>query len=245
MENDMYTVYKVTNNINGNYYIGVHKSVNPYDSYMGSGVRIKRAIEKYGVENFSKDILYVFEIEEDAYTKEKELLSNVWHLKECYNCTEGGMGSWSHIDSSGDNNCMKRPEIREKVRSSLYRNKTYYSEKRVAAARQNAKRGIDARRGSQDSKEVREKRAASVKESYAKQEVMDRHKKAVRNSKCVPYLLIDPNGIEYYTEVVSEFCSENNYPLSSITTKSYGQEIKRGKLKGWKVYKNFKKDVTK
>lgn len=241
----MYTVYKITNNINGYYYIGVHKTDNPYDSYMGSGIRVKRAIEKYGIENFSKDILYIFTKEDDAYAKEKELLENVWSLEECYNCTEGGMGSWSHIDSSGDNNCMKRPEIKEKVRASLYKNKSYYSEKRVAASRKNAKKGSRARKGTKDSKEVREKRSASVRESYTKQEILDRHKTAVREAKCVPYLLIDQNGVEYYTEVISEFCAENDFPLSTITTRSYGQEIKRGKLKGWKVYRNFKKGVTK
>lgn len=44
----MYTVYKTTNIINGKYYIGVHKTTNPNDSYLGSGKAIKEAIKKYG-----------------------------------------------------------------------------------------------------------------------------------------------------------------------------------------------------
>ena len=57
----IYTVYKITNTINNRYYIGVHKTTNPNDSYYGSGLVIKEAIKKYGKENFIKEILFTFE----------------------------------------------------------------------------------------------------------------------------------------------------------------------------------------
>lgn len=55
-----YLIYKVTNNINGKIYIGCHKTEDIEDSYMGSGKYLKRAIEKNGLENFTKEILYDF-----------------------------------------------------------------------------------------------------------------------------------------------------------------------------------------
>ena len=55
-----YTVYKITNLINGKIYIGVHKTENLDDGYMGSGKNIKRAIDKYGIQNFKNRLKSIF-----------------------------------------------------------------------------------------------------------------------------------------------------------------------------------------
>lgn len=52
-------IYKITNIINGKIYIGkfVYSQKRNFKYYLGSGIALKRAYEKYGKENFTKEII--------------------------------------------------------------------------------------------------------------------------------------------------------------------------------------------
>ncbi len=88
-------VYRITNQINGKYYIGVHTTKDLNDGYMGSGIAIKNAIDKYGVECFTKEILYDFDTIEEAYGMEKRLVTiDIVRDRNSYNLHTGGKGGW-------------------------------------------------------------------------------------------------------------------------------------------------------
>ncbi len=67
-----YTIYQTTNLVNHKIYIGKHKTKDLHDFYLGSGgPHFKNALKKYGLENFNKVILYIFDNEEEMNLKEK------------------------------------------------------------------------------------------------------------------------------------------------------------------------------
>lgn len=91
MTNKYHYFYKITNKINNHYYYGVHNTDNLDDGYMGSGKRLKYAYEKYGIENFSKEILKFFETSKEAFQYESEIVTeNLVRNEECYNLCVGG-----------------------------------------------------------------------------------------------------------------------------------------------------------
>lgn len=94
-----YTIYKIKNLANGKEYIGKHQTKDLEDGYMGSGVALSKAIAKYGIESFKKEILHVFETEEDMNRKEAELVTEEYCLREdTYNICVGGQGGFSYIN---------------------------------------------------------------------------------------------------------------------------------------------------
>lgn len=85
--------YKITNNINNHFYYGVHNTDDLEDGYMGSGTRLHYAYKKYGIENFTKEILKYFDTSEEAFeyefnTVNEELVRD----PNCYNIKCGGAG---------------------------------------------------------------------------------------------------------------------------------------------------------
>lgn len=97
-----YYLYQITNLTNSKIYIGVHKTDNLNDGYMGSGKVISQAIKKHGLENFRKDILEFFENEELMYAREKEIVTDEFLLREdTYNLRRGGTGGFDYINKNG------------------------------------------------------------------------------------------------------------------------------------------------
>lgn len=99
-------VYLTTNIINGKIYIGVHKTETPYkfDGYLGDGLWVNDsylinhpkepfhyAIKKYGIKNFKRKTLKVFDNRQDALDLERWLVDEEFIKRsDTYNITLGG-----------------------------------------------------------------------------------------------------------------------------------------------------------
>lgn len=152
----MLVFYKTTNRVNGKVYYGIHNGTSD-DGYLGSGVAIQRAIEKYGAENFCREDLKQFDTEESAYEYEAHMVTEeVVNDPNTYNMTLGGRGGFSHIDNRGERNPMKDKSVARKQILRAVETKSK-NQKYADIARNNLKRAVDANRGKQRSESTKRK----------------------------------------------------------------------------------------
>jgi hypothetical protein len=74
-EKNIHYIYKTTCNVTGRWYIGMHSTYKLDDGYIGSGLRLRRSIRKYGLENHTKEILEFFNNREELSKREKEIVT--------------------------------------------------------------------------------------------------------------------------------------------------------------------------
>lgn len=90
-----FAIYKITNLINNKIYIGKKEFTNEkiFNTYYGSGILIKQAIKKYGLENFQKDILCYATSRTELNQKEIEYIALYDTIRpNGYNISKGGDG---------------------------------------------------------------------------------------------------------------------------------------------------------
>lgn len=84
-------LYKITNKINGKIYIGIHSTNKLNDKYMGSGGPLLKAKQKYGLENFEKEILEFFPNEDLMNEAEAKIVTKEFIKQtDVYNAVPGG-----------------------------------------------------------------------------------------------------------------------------------------------------------
>lgn len=89
-------IYKITNKLNGKIYVGkrVRENLSDIENYYGSGIAIGLAIEKYGKENFKKEILEKVEDKSILDEREKYWIAKLdaQNPNIGYNLSPGGTG---------------------------------------------------------------------------------------------------------------------------------------------------------
>lgn len=115
-----YYLYEIKNLIDGKIYVGVHKTTNMDDGYMGSGCKIQEAIKLEGKHNFVKVVLEYFEDPITMYCREKEIVNPEFVKRDdVYNIITGGFGGFSHINSDREALILRNKQNRKNTDKKL------------------------------------------------------------------------------------------------------------------------------
>lgn len=227
-------VYKTTNLINGNIYVGKHsQDVCPliFDVYLGSGMVLRNAIIKNGKDNFERITL---ECVSEDLINEREIYwinkLNSTDINVGYNLTFGGTGGDTFTKNQNKNNTRRK--ISEKSKSnwanSDYRNKTTKV----------IKEGLNR-------PEIKLKRSEALKISQNRPEVKEKISKATKGHKYnirFEYILKDPLGIIYKMNDLNRFCKDfglSQSCMAAVCSGIYKQS------KGWTcISKKLIKDIN-
>ena len=96
-----YLIYKTTNKVNNMIYVGMHKTKNKNDGYLGSGIRLTEAVKTFGKENFQREILFECETEEEMLKREIEIVDEMFVARlDTYNVAIGGYGGWDYCNAN-------------------------------------------------------------------------------------------------------------------------------------------------
>ena len=242
-----YVVYLTTNLIDGMKYIGRDKYNDP--SYLGSGLWLKRAINKYGVNSFKKEILEHCKDEKEA--SEKEL----YHIKankaqespEYYNIGSGGLGGDNfthHPDREGYRRRMGEGS-KKSHNTSEYFKKSSESRKRLwkdPIYREKVSKRV---KEAQSTVEYSEKRSKLSKEQWKVPGYREKHSGAnVPNWGGYVYLLTSDDKFYVYESVheANRVHKINKQTLHRCSKEN--RSIKTGTHKGTKIKISKKKFET-
>jgi len=227
----MHYIYITTNLINGKYYIGKHKGEID-DKYLGSGIILKQAIEKYGRVNFEKEVIVICSTEEEANNWEKKIIKENLADPNCYNIAPGGEGGYTiKYFSEEEQQTIRQKAIKTRKKYVLEHPeevKAWQSKQRETLLRnlENHKSAI--------------KRGLALK---TKEEKEDQHKKVTQrkleNGHYSEFQLIDPAGNIVMQSIGAESIAKKYgvTPNGIRLASKHQQTISRGNLKGYKVKK--------
>jgi group I intron endonuclease len=224
-------IYKITNRINGKVYIGETKEKNPIKRWKGHLYTIRKgkgcpllraAIQKYGEENFSFEVIQECNIDERFIIEEQKIKEYNSLVPNGYNVTIGGMGGGfkGKKHSEGTKKKMAKAtseqyaslsaERKEELRQIL---KNRSPQKRGTITEEYRQKMRNYKLGKKLSEETRAKISNSLKHSALKEETRKKISESVKRTY--------ENGRD------ASFSEERKANLSKVMTDVRGVKVEQ------------------
>ena len=216
-------VYIITNKVNNKKYIGlsINKNQSFRDTYYGSGKLVKQAIQKYGKENFIKEIIKEFDNEDDCRNYERLLIKDYNAVDDpmFYNLAPGGYGGASKGRIVTD-------ETREKIRLKNSGENHYFAKMEPEMKKEFSDKMSILKTGVPQSNETLEKRSKSVKENWDSRSIEERREIADKIRKSSMGKEIKPATREKLSKINAKLTKEDVvkiHNLSKIENLTYSE----------------------
>lgn len=224
-------IYKTTNKINNHYYIGKDQKNSPL--YLGSGIALKRAIDKYGRENFIKEVLEECSDPKTLAAQERAWIAKYNATKDpmSYNIAEGGFGghtgAYYKVGRSGPANAAygkhKTPEQKEKQRTKILQYLQTADPAKLAARNLKSK--------------IAQKGKPKNQESTAKMTATRRQQALENQITFKKYTLVSPTNQTFYFAgkySLVQWCKDNGHSYWTVECRLLKHiQPKSGTLVGW------------
>lgn len=210
-------VYQITNVINNKIYVGVKtNSTHIDDGYFGSGKILKRAINKYGINSFYKEILW-HGSKEFCFDKEREIVNEEFVTRnDTYNIALGGQG--------GDLGELVNRQKSETLKGHKHSQETKDKIRDKAIDRQSSRKGVVL--------------SDEIKKKISETRILNKSSVGKKNPMSKKYKFISPTGVESIVEgQFKQFCTDNNISWQTMYNMvKYNKYPKSGKCVGWQVF---------
>ena len=175
--------YMVTNKINGKVYVGSHswKNEGIDKNYYGSGTAIKRAVKKYGKENFQVEVLYYYDTVEECRKDEERILTE-YNVRDCphsYNLKNSAMGMSSE-DVTEEFRKKMSQAMKRVAASEEFRRKLSQANKGKTLSEEHKQKISQAHKGKTFSEEHRKKLSQAMKGKAASDEHRQKLSRALK-----------------------------------------------------------------
>ena len=217
-------IYLTTNNINGKKYIGQRKYSYDKDTYLGSGTILKKAVKKYGKENFSRYIIsFAYsEIEMNILEEYYIELHNAVTSPNYYNLADGG--------KSGNKLAMKSTEeIAEiyKKRADTISNKSDEEKAETSRKRSEAWENKSPEKMAEIGRKISQSISGEKHPFYGKK-FSDEHKRKISEAKI---------GVKFSEEHKQKMSIANKGENNPFYGKKHSEESKQ-KISDYQTYKS-------